>query len=76
MALWIHSAIRFLDWFSRPGGSGLLTFNRFNDCDLDRPTRRAGLDPLNDSSRGRLLSDDDSSILMSPGSSLREANHA
>ncbi len=30
---------------SRPGGLGLLTTSRFNDFELYRPTRRAGLCP-------------------------------
>ena len=39
--------------FSRPGGPGLLTSSRYNDCELiDRPVGR-GL-TLNDYSRGRL----------------------
>jgi len=32
--------------FSRLGGPGLLTTSRFDDFELYRPARRAGLDPL------------------------------
>ncbi len=49
-------ALRAAPWAAGPSG----------------PARRAGLDPLNDSSRGRLsFTVEDSSILPSPGSSLR-----
>ena len=40
---------------SRPGGPGLLTTSRSNDCELYRPARRAGLDPLTTAPRGRCL---------------------
>ena len=30
-------------WFSRLGGPGLLTISRFDDFELYRPARRAGL---------------------------------
>ena len=39
-------------WFPAPGGSGLLTFSRFNDFQLYGPPAGRGL-TLNDSSRGR-----------------------
>ena len=51
--------------FSRTGGSGLLTASRFNDFELYRPTRRAGLGRLH--KRALLDLNDDSSILVSPG---------
>ena len=57
--------IRFA--FSRLGGPGLLTYSRFNDFELYRPARRAGLDPLTTTQEGVALVHDDSSILTSPG---------
>jgi len=53
--------------FSRPGGPGLLTHGRFNDYDLYRPARRAGLGPLTTTQEGVANLYDDSSILPSPG---------
>jgi transposase len=53
--------------FSRTGGSGLLTTSRHNDFELYRPARWAGLDPLTTTQEGVAVSNDDSSILASPG---------
>ena len=63
---------RFL-WFSRPGGSGLLTISRCNDFELYRPTRSGGL-ALERLLRGRPLAQDDSSLLTSPGQACGKAN--
>lgn len=38
--------------FSRPGGPGLLTTSRWNDFELYRPARRAGLGPLTTTQEG------------------------
>ena len=38
--------------FSRPGGPGLLTTSRFNDFELYRPARWAGLGPLTTTQEG------------------------
>jgi hypothetical protein len=51
MANGLHILVS-VNWFSRPGGPGLLTISRSNDFDLiDRPVGRAW--PSNDYSRGR-----------------------
>ena len=51
---------------SRPDGPGLRTTSRLNDFELYRPARRAGFDPLTTTQEG-VGSNDDSSILPSPG---------
>jgi hypothetical protein len=39
-------------WLPAPAGSGLLTSSRFNDFELYRPARRAGLGPLTTTQEG------------------------
>jgi len=41
-----------LGWFSRLGGPGLLTISRFDDFQLYRPARRAGLTLLTTTQEG------------------------
>src|ERR1019366_8950173 len=57
-------------WFSRTGGPGLLTTSRFNDFQLYRPARRAGLDPLTTTQECVCVLHDDFSILPSPGQAV------
>jgi hypothetical protein len=52
------------------GGPGLLTTSRFNDFQLCRPARRAGLDPLTTTQEGVCVLHDDFSILPSPGQAV------